>query len=58
MSAVSSAPCLRPIVTVQDNKATVQAFYQTALNDRDADAGPPLCRHLLPAAQSACRRGL
>jgi predicted SnoaL-like aldol condensation-catalyzing enzyme len=28
-------------MTVQDNKATVQAFYQTALNDRDADAALP-----------------
>jgi predicted SnoaL-like aldol condensation-catalyzing enzyme len=28
-------------VTVDDNKATVRAFYQTALNDRDADAAIP-----------------
>jgi predicted SnoaL-like aldol condensation-catalyzing enzyme len=28
-------------MTVEDNKATVRAFYQTALNDRDADAAVP-----------------
>jgi hypothetical protein len=30
MSAVSLAPTRRTFVTVEDNKATVRAFYQTA----------------------------
>jgi len=30
--------CLKAIMTVEDNKTTVLAFYQAALNDRDADA--------------------